>query len=155
MRPLGVADLLAALVTLTDLDQEILRLVGWEELTVEAALRVRNGTWKSRRERRRPTPIHLPANRPATAGDDEAAADADAVHHPLEQLGTRTRPVRLDADQLRLAPSRAGFGGVELVDCSNSSLVEERRAEELVAARRQSATSPETWYGMPQIDKLG
>jgi hypothetical protein len=39
MRPLGVADLLAALVTLTDLDQEILRLVGWEELTVAAALR--------------------------------------------------------------------------------------------------------------------
>ncbi|MGC5020707.1 RNA polymerase sigma factor [Micromonospora sp. DT47] len=36
----GVADLLAALVTLTDLDQEILRLVGWEELTVSEAAQV-------------------------------------------------------------------------------------------------------------------
>ncbi|WBB65673.1 sigma-70 family RNA polymerase sigma factor [Micromonospora sp. WMMD812] len=33
----GVADLQAALATLTDLDQEILRLVGWEELTVSEA----------------------------------------------------------------------------------------------------------------------
>jgi RNA polymerase sigma factor (sigma-70 family) len=36
----GVADLQAALVTLTDLDQEILRLVGWEELTVSEAAQV-------------------------------------------------------------------------------------------------------------------
>ncbi|GGM51164.1 DNA-directed RNA polymerase sigma-70 factor [Micromonospora sonchi] len=36
----GVADLQAALATLTDLDQEILRLVGWEELTVAEAAQV-------------------------------------------------------------------------------------------------------------------
>jgi RNA polymerase sigma factor (sigma-70 family) len=36
----GVADLRAALATLTDLDQEILRLVGWEELTVSEAAQV-------------------------------------------------------------------------------------------------------------------
>ncbi|MEV4491193.1 sigma-70 family RNA polymerase sigma factor [Micromonospora coxensis] len=36
----GVADLQAALATLTDLDQEILRLVGWEELTVSEAAQV-------------------------------------------------------------------------------------------------------------------
>jgi RNA polymerase sigma-70 factor (ECF subfamily) len=36
----GVADLQAALSTLTDLDQEILRLVGWEELTVSEAAQV-------------------------------------------------------------------------------------------------------------------
>jgi RNA polymerase sigma-70 factor (ECF subfamily) len=36
----GVADLQAALVTLADLDQEILRLVGWEELTVSEAAQV-------------------------------------------------------------------------------------------------------------------
>ncbi|WP_200213465.1 RNA polymerase sigma factor [Micromonospora coerulea] len=33
----GVADLRTALATLTELDQEILRLVGWEELTVAEA----------------------------------------------------------------------------------------------------------------------
>ncbi|MGW5558492.1 RNA polymerase sigma factor [Micromonospora sp. NPDC003944] len=33
----GVADIRAALATLNDLDQEILRLVGWEELTVSEA----------------------------------------------------------------------------------------------------------------------
>lgn len=37
---MGVADLQAALATLTDLDQEILRLVGWEELTVSEAAQV-------------------------------------------------------------------------------------------------------------------
>ncbi|TDC66789.1 sigma-70 family RNA polymerase sigma factor [Micromonospora sp. KC207] len=36
----GVADLQAALATLADLDQEILRLVGWEELTVSEAAQV-------------------------------------------------------------------------------------------------------------------
>ncbi|MEU9826472.1 RNA polymerase sigma factor [Micromonospora chersina] len=36
----GVADLQAALATLADLDQEILRLVGWEELTVAEAAQV-------------------------------------------------------------------------------------------------------------------
>ncbi|MEV6377094.1 RNA polymerase sigma factor [Micromonospora musae] len=36
----GVADLLATLATLSDLDQEILRLVGWEELTVSEAAQV-------------------------------------------------------------------------------------------------------------------
>ncbi|MFG2101597.1 RNA polymerase sigma factor [Micromonospora echinaurantiaca] len=36
----GVADLHAALATLADLDQEILRLVGWEELTVSEAAQV-------------------------------------------------------------------------------------------------------------------
>lgn len=36
----GVADLQAALATLTDFDQEILRLVGWEELTVSEAAQV-------------------------------------------------------------------------------------------------------------------
>jgi RNA polymerase sigma factor (sigma-70 family) len=36
----GVAALQAALGTLTDLDQEILRLVGWEELTVSEAAQV-------------------------------------------------------------------------------------------------------------------
>lgn len=36
----GVADVQAALATLADLDQEILRLVGWEELTVSEAAQV-------------------------------------------------------------------------------------------------------------------
>ncbi|WP_329103279.1 sigma-70 family RNA polymerase sigma factor [Micromonospora sp. NBC_01699] len=36
----AVTDLRTALSTLTDLDQEILRLVGWEELTVSEAARV-------------------------------------------------------------------------------------------------------------------
>ncbi|SCE74269.1 RNA polymerase sigma-70 factor, ECF subfamily [Micromonospora viridifaciens] len=36
----GIADLQAALSTLADLDQEILRLVGWEELTVSEAAQV-------------------------------------------------------------------------------------------------------------------
>ncbi|MEH1167853.1 sigma-70 family RNA polymerase sigma factor [Micromonospora sp. CPCC 205539] len=36
----GVADVRAALTTLNDLDQEILRLIGWEELTVSEAARV-------------------------------------------------------------------------------------------------------------------
>lgn len=36
----GVADLRAALATLPDLDQEILRLIGWEELTVAEAAQV-------------------------------------------------------------------------------------------------------------------
>ncbi|MGW4461519.1 RNA polymerase sigma factor [Micromonospora sp. NPDC004704] len=36
----AVTDLRAALGTLTDLDQEILRLVGWEELTVSEAAQV-------------------------------------------------------------------------------------------------------------------
>ena len=36
----GLADLRAALATLSELDQEILRLVGWEELTVAEAARV-------------------------------------------------------------------------------------------------------------------
>ncbi|MDG4778697.1 sigma-70 family RNA polymerase sigma factor [Micromonospora sp. WMMD961] len=36
----GVADIRAALATLNDLDQEILRLVGWEELTVSEAAKV-------------------------------------------------------------------------------------------------------------------
>ncbi|WP_422737878.1 RNA polymerase sigma factor [Micromonospora sp. WMMD729] len=36
----GVADLRTALATLNDLDQEILRLVGWEELTVSEAAQV-------------------------------------------------------------------------------------------------------------------
>lgn len=36
----GVADIRAAMVTLSDLDQEILRLVGWEELTVSEAAQV-------------------------------------------------------------------------------------------------------------------
>ncbi|WP_233257810.1 RNA polymerase sigma factor [Micromonospora sp. S4605] len=35
-----MADLHAALATLADLDQEILRLVGWEELTVSEAAQV-------------------------------------------------------------------------------------------------------------------
>lgn len=37
---LRVTDLQAALVSLTELDQEILRLVGWEELTVSEAAQV-------------------------------------------------------------------------------------------------------------------
>jgi RNA polymerase sigma factor (sigma-70 family) len=37
---LGIADLRAALATLPELDQEILRLVGWEELTVSEAAQV-------------------------------------------------------------------------------------------------------------------
>ncbi|MEU8218229.1 sigma-70 family RNA polymerase sigma factor [Micromonospora taraxaci] len=36
----GVADLRAALATLGEMDQEILRLVGWEELTVSEAAKV-------------------------------------------------------------------------------------------------------------------
>jgi RNA polymerase sigma factor (sigma-70 family) len=36
----GITDIRAALATLTDLDQEILRLVGWEELTVSEAAQV-------------------------------------------------------------------------------------------------------------------
>ncbi|MGW0218626.1 RNA polymerase sigma factor [Micromonospora chokoriensis] len=36
----GVADLRAALATLGEIDQEILRLVGWEELTVSEAAKV-------------------------------------------------------------------------------------------------------------------
>ncbi len=36
----GVADIRAALATLGDIDQEILRLVGWEELTVGEAAEV-------------------------------------------------------------------------------------------------------------------
>ncbi|MCO1595541.1 sigma-70 family RNA polymerase sigma factor [Micromonospora sp. RHAY321] len=36
----GVADIRAALATLNDLDQEILRLIGWEELTVSEAAQV-------------------------------------------------------------------------------------------------------------------
>ncbi|MBQ0991271.1 sigma-70 family RNA polymerase sigma factor [Micromonospora sp. H61] len=36
----GVADIWTALATLNDLDQEILRLVGWEELTVSEAAKV-------------------------------------------------------------------------------------------------------------------
>ncbi|MEV1143725.1 sigma-70 family RNA polymerase sigma factor, partial [Micromonospora sp. NPDC049799] len=36
----GITDLQAAMTTLTDLDQEILRLVGWEELTVSEAAQV-------------------------------------------------------------------------------------------------------------------
>ncbi|WP_326556314.1 RNA polymerase sigma factor [Micromonospora sp. NBC_01796] len=36
----AVADIRTALATLTDLDQEILRLVGWEELTVSEAAQV-------------------------------------------------------------------------------------------------------------------
>ncbi|MEU8252946.1 RNA polymerase sigma factor [Micromonospora inaquosa] len=36
----GVADVRAALATLNELDQEILRLVGWEELTVSEAAKV-------------------------------------------------------------------------------------------------------------------
>jgi RNA polymerase sigma-70 factor (ECF subfamily) len=36
----AVADIRAALATLSDLDQEILRLVGWEELTVTEAAQV-------------------------------------------------------------------------------------------------------------------
>ncbi|MEV4665896.1 sigma-70 family RNA polymerase sigma factor [Micromonospora echinofusca] len=36
----GIADLRAALATLADLDQEILRLIGWEELTVSEAAQV-------------------------------------------------------------------------------------------------------------------
>lgn len=36
----GVADIWAALANLNDLDQEILRLVGWEELTVSEAAKV-------------------------------------------------------------------------------------------------------------------
>jgi RNA polymerase sigma factor (sigma-70 family) len=36
----GVTDLHAALASLADLDQEILRLVGWEELTVSEAAQV-------------------------------------------------------------------------------------------------------------------
>jgi RNA polymerase sigma-70 factor (ECF subfamily) len=36
----GVADLRAALATLGELDQEILRLIGWEELTVAEAAQV-------------------------------------------------------------------------------------------------------------------
>lgn len=36
----GVADIRAALATLSDLDQEILRLIGWEELTVSEAAQV-------------------------------------------------------------------------------------------------------------------
>lgn len=39
-RTVGVADVRAALATLNDLDQEILRLIGWEELTVAEAARV-------------------------------------------------------------------------------------------------------------------
>ncbi|MET8278744.1 sigma-70 family RNA polymerase sigma factor [Micromonospora sp. NPDC005174] len=36
----GIADIRAALATLNDLDQEVLRLVGWEELTVSEAAQV-------------------------------------------------------------------------------------------------------------------
>ncbi|MET0414424.1 MAG: sigma-70 family RNA polymerase sigma factor [Actinoplanes sp.] len=36
----GIADVRAALATLGDLDQEILRLIGWEELTVSEAAQV-------------------------------------------------------------------------------------------------------------------
>ncbi|MET8355521.1 sigma-70 family RNA polymerase sigma factor [Micromonospora sp. NPDC005171] len=36
----GVADIWAALANLNDLDQEILRLIGWEELTVSEAAKV-------------------------------------------------------------------------------------------------------------------
>jgi RNA polymerase sigma-70 factor (ECF subfamily) len=73
----GVADLQAALVTLNDLDQEILRLVGWEELTVSEAAQVLGCSRSSaavrlHRARKRLTeamsnPAVLPAQHPVLA----------------------------------------------------------------------------------------
>jgi RNA polymerase sigma factor (sigma-70 family) len=71
----GVADLQAALGTLTDFDQEILRLVGWEELTVSEAAQILGCTRAAaavrlHRARRRlldaiSTPADHPGPRPA------------------------------------------------------------------------------------------
>lgn len=71
----AVADVRAALASLPDLDQEILRLVGWEELTVSEAAQVLGCTRTAaavrlHRARRRltaamSTPTVLPAPQPA------------------------------------------------------------------------------------------
>lgn len=72
---IALADLRAALASLSDLDQEILRLVGWEELTVSEAARALGCTRAAaavrlHRARRRlvaaiSNPAHHPGPRPA------------------------------------------------------------------------------------------
>ncbi|MFF4894603.1 RNA polymerase sigma factor [Micromonospora chersina] len=70
----GVADLQAALVTLADLDQEILRLVGWEELTVSEAAQVLGCTRTTAAVR-----LHRACRRLSEAMSYRAAAPAPPV----------------------------------------------------------------------------
>ncbi|MEV0809421.1 sigma-70 family RNA polymerase sigma factor [Micromonospora sp. NPDC050200] len=71
----GVADVQAALADLNDLDQEILRLIGWEELTVAEAAQVLGCTRATAAVR-----LHRARRRLTEAMSDQAAPP---TRHPV------------------------------------------------------------------------